>query len=98
MQVEISPSYFGVKPEDLNVHAAAARTDNRPIPSRPVGHVRGHTGMHQKVRGPKRADITEPLRWPKRLTAIADANRRYMALRAMFLGSVPGRYWGAGRF
>lgn len=49
LQVEISPSYFGVKPEDLNVHAAAAREDTRPMPSRPVGHVRGHTGMHQKV-------------------------------------------------
>lgn len=43
--MEISPSYFGVKPEDLNVHAAAARADNRPMPTRPVGHVRGHTGM-----------------------------------------------------
>ncbi|CAM9621101.1 unnamed protein product [Hapterophycus canaliculatus] len=44
-KVEISPSYFGVKPEDLNVHAAAARTDTRPMPPKPVGHVRGHTGM-----------------------------------------------------
>lgn len=47
-QVEISPSYFGVKPEDLNVHAAAARADNRPMPAKPIGHVRGHTGMVQK--------------------------------------------------
>lgn len=61
MQVEISPSYFGVKPEDLNVHAAAARIDNRPIPSRPVGHVRGHTGMHQKVRKPMSTEPNEPL-------------------------------------
>eukprot|EP00752_Nemacystus_decipiens_P017621 g15792.t1 len=42
-KVEISPSYFGVKPEDLNVHAAAAREDTRPMPAKPVGHVRGHT-------------------------------------------------------
>eukprot|EP00903_Cladosiphon_okamuranus_P013024 g12152.t1 len=44
-KVEISPSYFGVKPEDLNVHAAAAREDTRPMPAKPAGHVRGHTGM-----------------------------------------------------
>lgn len=57
-QVEISPSYFGVKPEDLNVHAAAAREDSRPMPSRPGGHIRGATGMQgqgsahkDKVRG-----------------------------------------------
>ena len=51
-QVDINPSYFGVKPADLNVHAAAAREDTRPIPSKPVGHIRGSTGMQggHKVR------------------------------------------------
>lgn len=52
MQVEISPSYFGVKPEDLNVHAAAARNDTRPMPAKPVGHVRGHT-MQGANKAPK---------------------------------------------
>ncbi|CAM9608622.1 unnamed protein product, partial [Ectocarpus sp. 13 AM-2016] len=51
--VEISPSYFGVKPEDLNVHAAAAREDTRPMPAKPVGHVRGHTGMQGPNKGNK---------------------------------------------
>ncbi|CAM9271351.1 unnamed protein product, partial [Ectocarpus sp. 6 AP-2014] len=52
-KVEISPSYFGVKPEDLNVHAAAAREDTRPMPAKPVGHVRGHTGMQGPNKGNK---------------------------------------------
>lgn len=52
LQVEISPSYFGVKPEDLNVHAAAARQDTRPMPAKPVGHVRGHT-MQGANKAPK---------------------------------------------
>ncbi|CAN0010025.1 unnamed protein product [Ascophyllum nodosum] len=50
-KVEISPSYFGVEPEDLkediNVHAAAARREeSQSMSHKPVGHMRGHSGMH----------------------------------------------------
>ncbi|CAM9755053.1 unnamed protein product, partial [Phaeothamnion confervicola] len=42
-KVEIDASYFGATPEDINVNAAAAREDNRPMPK--PGHVRGATNV-----------------------------------------------------
>lgn len=62
-QVEVSPSYFGVKPEDLNVHAAAAREDSRPMPSRPGGHVRGATGMQGSAHKDKVRGLASNAKW-----------------------------------
>lgn len=45
MKVEIDASYFGASLEDLNVNAAAARADTRPIPDSRPGHVRGATNL-----------------------------------------------------
>ncbi|KAG5192342.1 serine/threonine-protein kinase 38 [Tribonema minus] len=44
-KVEIDASYFGATPEDLNVNAAAARLDTRPLPDRKATHVRGQTNL-----------------------------------------------------
>jgi serine/threonine protein kinase len=44
-KVEIDAGYFGATPEDLNVNAAAARADTRPLPDKKAGHVRGATNV-----------------------------------------------------